>query len=113
MTVLLSLAVVASVAVLIVLMYTAGHVFLMGTSEGPRRAAAMTVWASYMPVGTAVGLLLAATRLPAGGAALLSLPALLLLVIVALAGWTYADMLHRIIKAAQLRERVKADAEAM
>ncbi|MBK9252919.1 MAG: MFS transporter [Proteobacteria bacterium] len=33
--------------------------FLMGTSEGPRRAAAMTVWASYMPVGTAVGLLLA------------------------------------------------------
>jgi hypothetical protein len=31
----------------------------------------------------------------------------------ALAGWTYAEMLHRIIKAAQLRERVKADAEAM
>jgi len=31
----------------------------------------------------------------------------------ALAGWTYADMLHRIIKAAELRERVKANAEAM
>ena len=28
----------------------------------------------------------------------------------ALAGWTYAEMLHRIIRAAQLRERVKADA---
>ena len=26
-----------------------------------------------------------------------------------LAGWTYADMLHKIIRAAQLRERVKAD----
>jgi D-alanine-D-alanine ligase len=29
-----------------------------------------------------------------------------------LAGWTYADMLHKIIRAAQLRERVKADAAA-
>lgn len=40
-------------------LYTAAPAFLMGTSEGPRRATAMTVWASYMPVGTAVGLLLA------------------------------------------------------
>jgi predicted MFS family arabinose efflux permease len=40
-------------------LYTAAPAFLMGTSEGPRRATAMTIWASYMPVGTAVGLLLA------------------------------------------------------
>lgn len=31
----------------------------------------------------------------------------------ALAGWTYADMLHRIIKAAELREKIKANADAM
>jgi predicted MFS family arabinose efflux permease len=40
-------------------LYTAAPAFLMGTSEGPRRATAMTIWAAYMPVGTAVGLLLA------------------------------------------------------
>jgi len=31
----------------------------------------------------------------------------------AFAGWTYADMLHKIIKAAELRERVKADSAGM
>ena len=43
----------------IVHIYTAAPAFLMGTSEGQRRATAMTIWATYMPVGTAVGLLLA------------------------------------------------------
>tara|TARA_B110000503_G_scaffold83460_1_gene127344 strand:+ start:56598 stop:58541 length:1944 start_codon:yes stop_codon:yes gene_type:complete len=31
----------------------------------------------------------------------------------ALAGWTYAEMLHKIIRAAQLRERVKAEAASI
>jgi MFS family permease len=45
--------------VVIVHMYTAGPAFLMATTEGKRRGTAMTIWATYMPVGTAVGLLLA------------------------------------------------------
>lgn len=47
-------------------MYTAAPAFLMATTDGKRRAGAMTVWASYMPTGTAVGLLLAGQF--AGGA---------------------------------------------
>lgn len=43
----------------IVHLYTAVPAFLMTTCSGPRRATAMTVWATYMPTGTAVGLLLA------------------------------------------------------
>jgi predicted MFS family arabinose efflux permease len=39
-------------------LYTAAPAFLMSTNEGPRRATAMTIWATYMPVGSAVGLLL-------------------------------------------------------
>jgi hypothetical protein len=31
----------------------------------------------------------------------------------ALHGWSYADMLHKIIRAAELRERIKANAESM
>ena len=51
----------------IVHMYTAAPAFLMATTDGKRRAAAMTIWASYMPTGTAVGLLLAG-RFAAGDA---------------------------------------------
>ena len=40
----------------IVHMYTAGPALLMATTEGKRRTTAMTIWATYMPVGTAVGL---------------------------------------------------------
>ena len=43
----------------IVHLYTAVPAFLMGTCTGPRRGAALSVWATYMPTGTAVGLLLA------------------------------------------------------
>jgi predicted MFS family arabinose efflux permease len=39
--------------------YTAAPSFLMATTDGKRRARAMTLWATYMPIGTAVGLLLA------------------------------------------------------
>jgi predicted MFS family arabinose efflux permease len=39
--------------------YTAVPAFLMATTDGKRRATAMTLWATYMPIGTAVGLLLA------------------------------------------------------
>lgn len=39
--------------------YTAAPAFLIATNEGPRRATAMTLWATYMPIGSAVGLLLA------------------------------------------------------
>jgi predicted MFS family arabinose efflux permease len=43
----------------IVHLYTAVPAFLMGTCAGRRRGAALSVWATYMPTGTAVGLLLA------------------------------------------------------
>ena len=43
----------------IVHVYTAVPAFLMASCEGTRRSTAMTVWATYMPAGTAVGLLLA------------------------------------------------------
>jgi predicted MFS family arabinose efflux permease len=39
--------------------YTAVPALYMATTEGKRRARAMTLWATYMPVGTAVGMLLA------------------------------------------------------
>ena len=45
--------------VAIVHIYTAAPAFLMATTEGKRRGTAMTIWATYMPTGTAVGLLLA------------------------------------------------------
>jgi predicted MFS family arabinose efflux permease len=45
--------------VAIVHIYTAAPAFLMATTEGKRRGTAMTIWATYMPIGTAVGLLLA------------------------------------------------------
>jgi predicted MFS family arabinose efflux permease len=38
--------------------YTAGPAFLMATTRGARRTAAMTLWATYVPVGTATGLAL-------------------------------------------------------
>ncbi|HTN60806.1 MAG TPA: MFS transporter [Devosia sp.] len=44
--------------VAIVHFYTAGPALLMGTTEGRRRTQAMTLWATYMPVGTSTGLLL-------------------------------------------------------
>ena len=43
----------------IVHVYTAVPAFLMSSCEGTRRSTAMTIWATYMPTGTAVGLLLA------------------------------------------------------
>jgi predicted MFS family arabinose efflux permease len=43
----------------IVHVYTAVPAFLMASCEGTRRSTAMTIWATYMPSGTAVGLLLA------------------------------------------------------
>ncbi|HWW63678.1 MAG TPA: MFS transporter [Sphingomonadaceae bacterium] len=42
--------------VAIVHMYTAGPALMMATTEGKRRTSAMTLWATYMPVGTATGL---------------------------------------------------------
>ena len=42
----------------IVHIYTAGPALLMATTEGPKRISAMTLWATYMPVGTATGLAL-------------------------------------------------------
>jgi predicted MFS family arabinose efflux permease len=43
----------------IVHIYSAAPAFLMATSEGKQRASAMSVWATYMPIGSAAGLLLA------------------------------------------------------
>ena len=40
----------------IVHIYTAGPALLMATTDGKKRTTAMTLWATYMPVGTAVGL---------------------------------------------------------
>jgi predicted MFS family arabinose efflux permease len=37
-------------------MYTAVPTFLMATTTGPRRITAMTLWSTYMPIGSAVGL---------------------------------------------------------
>lgn len=44
--------------VAIVHYYTAGPALLMATTEGRRRTQAMTLWATYMPVGTSTGLML-------------------------------------------------------
>lgn len=44
--------------VAIVHIYTAGPALLMATTDGSRRTSAMTVWTTYMPVGTAIGLAL-------------------------------------------------------
>ncbi len=40
----------------IVHVYTAGPAMLMATTEGNRRTRAMTLWSTYAPVGTAIGL---------------------------------------------------------
>jgi MFS family permease len=40
----------------IVHIYTAGPAHLMATTEGDRRTRAMTLWSTYAPVGTAIGL---------------------------------------------------------
>lgn len=40
----------------IVHVYTAGPALLMATTEGDRRTRAMTLWSTYAPVGTAIGL---------------------------------------------------------
>jgi MFS family permease len=40
----------------IVHIYTAGPAMLMSMTEGKRRTAAMSVWSTYMPVGTAIAL---------------------------------------------------------
>lgn len=50
----------------IVHVYTAVPAFLMATCQGTRRATAMTIWATYMPSGTAVGLLLASVFVSLG-----------------------------------------------
>ncbi|NWG52616.1 MAG: MFS transporter [Hydrogenophilaceae bacterium] len=42
----------------IVFAYAAGPALLMGTVQGRRCTTAMTVWATYMPAGTALGLVL-------------------------------------------------------
>ncbi len=42
----------------IVHIYTAGPALLMSTVDGSRRTVAMTVWSAYMPVGTAVGMVI-------------------------------------------------------
>ncbi len=42
----------------IVHIYTAAPALLMATTDGKKRTTAMTVWATYMPVGTAIGLTL-------------------------------------------------------
>ncbi len=42
----------------IVHIYTAGPALLMSSVDGSRRTVAMTVWSAYMPVGTAVGLVI-------------------------------------------------------
>lgn len=43
----------------VVHMYTAGPALIIPTTSGPRRTRAMTLWSSYAPIGTAVGLALA------------------------------------------------------
>ncbi|MGB3797686.1 MAG: MFS transporter [Alteraurantiacibacter sp.] len=40
----------------IVHVYTAGPALIMATTEGDRRTRAMTLWSTYAPVGTAIGL---------------------------------------------------------
>ena len=45
----------------IVHIYTAGPALLMAMTDGGRRTSAMTVWTTYMPVGTAIGLALGGT----------------------------------------------------
>lgn len=40
----------------IVHVYTAGPAMLMATTEGDKRTRAMTMWSTYAPVGTAIGL---------------------------------------------------------
>lgn len=40
----------------IVHVYTAGPALLMATTDGDRRTRAMTLWSTYAPVGTAIGL---------------------------------------------------------
>lgn len=40
----------------IVHIYTAGPAMLLATTEGKKRTQAMTLWATYAPVGTAIGL---------------------------------------------------------
>ncbi|MCB2078303.1 MAG: MFS transporter [Novosphingobium sp.] len=40
----------------IVHVYTAGPAMLMATTQGDRRTRAMTLWSTYAPVGTAIGL---------------------------------------------------------
>ncbi|MGX7895957.1 MFS transporter [Tsuneonella sp. HG222] len=42
----------------IVHLYTAGPAMLMSTTEGNKRTRAMTLWSTYAPVGTALGLAL-------------------------------------------------------
>ena len=42
----------------IVHIYSAGPALMMSTTEGRRRTMAMTVWAAYMPMGTAAGLVI-------------------------------------------------------
>lgn len=55
----------------IVHIYTAGPAMLMGMTEGRRRTTAMSVWSTYMPVGTAIALAVAGAV--AGGPAWRSL----------------------------------------
>lgn len=42
--------------VAVVHIYTAAPALLMATVDGPRRTQALTLWATYAPIGTAVGL---------------------------------------------------------
>lgn len=42
--------------VAVVHIYTAAPTLLMATVDGPRRTQALTLWATYAPIGTAVGL---------------------------------------------------------
>jgi predicted MFS family arabinose efflux permease len=43
----------------VVHIYTAGPAMLMGMTDGQRRTAAMSVWSTYMPVGTSIALAVA------------------------------------------------------
>lgn len=43
----------------VVHMYTAGPALIIPTTSGPRRTRAMTLWSTYAPIGTAIGLALA------------------------------------------------------
>lgn len=44
--------------VAVVHIYTAGPAMLMATTEGNKRTRAMTLWSTYAPIGTAIGLAL-------------------------------------------------------